>query len=159
MKDQVDQLLRQGLRQAASLNGLLSLPERRDVLERIRAGDIGLLFVSPEQFRNRRFIQAIRLREVAAWVFDEAHCLSKWGNDFRPDYLYVASFIRDYHLQHAHGLAFAPIHCFTATAKHDVVHDITEHFRDVLGVKLEIFDGGHVRTNLHYEVHTVHGQN
>ncbi len=159
MKDQVDQLLRQGLRQAASLNGLLSLPERRDVLERIRAGDIGLLFVSPEQFRNRRFIQAIRLREVAAWVFDEAHCLSKWGNDFRPDYLYVARFIRDYHLQHAHGLAFAPIHCFTATAKHDVVHDITEHFRDVLGVKLEIFDGGHVRTNLHYEVHAVHGQN
>ncbi|MCC6145865.1 MAG: DEAD/DEAH box helicase, partial [Candidatus Hydrogenedentes bacterium] len=71
MKDQVDNLVRQGIFTGATLNGLLTMPERRDVLEKIRLGDVGLLLVSPEQFRNKAFTDAIRHREIGAWVFDE----------------------------------------------------------------------------------------
>lgn len=55
------------------------MPERADVLEKIQMGDVGILLVSPEQFRNKAFRRAIRQRQIGAWIFDEAHCLSKWG--------------------------------------------------------------------------------
>lgn len=151
MKDQVDNLVKAGIQSAATLNGLLTMPERRDVLERVRLGDVGILLVSPEQFRNRGFVDAIRHREIGAWVFDEAHCLSKWGNDFRPDYLYVSRFIREKYGNQAE-VPLAPVCCFTATAKREVVDDLRQHFREALGIELEVFDGGHERPNLHYEV-------
>ncbi|MDN5870888.1 MAG: RecQ family ATP-dependent DNA helicase, partial [Nitrococcus sp.] len=147
MKDQVDNLVKLGLFNAATLNGLLSMPERREVLEKLRLGDIGIILVSPEQFRNRTFTDAIRQREVGAWVFDEAHCLSKWGHDFRPDYLYVSRFIRT-----RQGENLAPVCCFTATARGEVVQDLRKHFREALGIELDLFDGGHARENLRYEV-------
>ena len=147
MKDQVDNLLRQGIFNGAALNGLLSLQERRDVLEKIRLGDIGILLVSPEQVRNTGFVEAIRYREIGAWVFDEAHCLSKWGHDFRPDYLYASRFIRERHKNELPHLA-----CFTATAKPEVIAELIGHFKDNLGIDLQFFDGGHERKELHYEV-------
>jgi ATP-dependent DNA helicase RecQ len=146
MKDQVDGLVRQGIFSGAALNGLLSMPERKDVLDRIRLGDIGILLVSPEQLRSRGFVEAIRYRDVAAWVFDEAHCLSKWGHDFRPDYLYAARFIRE-----RHPYELPQIACFTATAKLDVIADLEAHFAEVLGIGLRRFSGGHERVNLHFE--------
>ncbi len=84
MKDQVDNLIKAGIYNSATVNGMLTMPERRDVLDKVRLGDIGILLVSPEQFRNRAFIEAIRSRQVGAWVFDEAHCLSKMGQRFSP---------------------------------------------------------------------------
>jgi len=150
MKDQVDNLIKVGIYSAATLNGLLTMPERRDVLEKIRLGDVGILLVSPEQFRNRAFVEAIRHRQVGGWVFDEAHCLSKWGNDFRPDYLYVSRFIKERYAKGAKERA--PISCYTATAKREVIEDIRSHFTDALDIQLRIFDGGHERNNLHYEV-------
>ncbi len=147
MKDQVDNLVKRGIFCAAALNGLLSMPERRDVLEKIRLGDIGILLVSPEQFRNRSFTEAIRHRQIAAFVFDEAHCLSKWGHDFRTDYLYVSRFIREHY-----GDNLPPVACFTATAKLDVIEDLEGHFREELGIGLKRYIGGHERTNLHFEV-------
>ena len=153
MKDQVDGLVRQGVFCAAALNGLLSMPERKDVLDRVRLGDIGVLLVSPEQVRNTGFREAIRYRQIAAWVFDEAHCLSKWGHDFRPDYLYAARFIHE-----RHGLDVPQIACFTATAKLDVIADLDGHFDEVLGIRLRHFAGGHERFNLHYEVIPVRKQ-
>ena len=150
MKDQVDNLLKAGILSAATLNGLLTLPERRDVLDKIRLGDIGLLLVSPEQFRNRAFVEAIRQRQIATWVFDEAHCLSRWGNDFRPDYHYVARFIREGQARGTH--AAVPVSGFTATAKREVIDDIRAHFQTELALELRLFDGGHERDNLHYEV-------
>jgi ATP-dependent DNA helicase RecQ len=147
MKDQVDNLVARGVQCAVAINGLLTSLERSAALDRIRLGDAGIVFVSPEQFRNRRFVEAIRLRRIAAWVFDEAHCLSKWGHDFRTDYLYVARFIRENFTDQA-----APVACFTATAKPDVVDDVLDHFREQLGVELQRFLGGHERDNLEYVV-------
>jgi len=148
MKDQVDGLLARNVQCAAALNGLLTLPERADVLEKIQMGDIGLLLVSPEQFRNKALRGAIAQRQIGAWIFDEAHCLSKWGNDFRPDYLYAARFIREFSV----AQPLAPIGCFTATAKQDVLEDIRTHFRDELGITFRNFIGTPERSNLSFEV-------
>lgn len=148
MKDQVDGLLEHNIHCAATLNGLLSLPERADVLDKIQMGDIGLLLVSPEQFRNKAFRRVIKQRQVGAWVFDEAHCLSKWGNDFRPDYLYVSRFIKEY----TGDNELAPVSCFTATAKLDVLEDIKQHFKESLGICFKEFIGSHERENLSFEV-------
>lgn len=146
MRDQVDNLIKADVQCAATVNGMLTPLERRDVLERIRLGDVGIVLVSPEQFRSKTFVEAIRTREIAAWVFDEAHCLSKWGHDFRTDYLYVSRFIRE------QFPGQAPIACFTATAKPDVIEDLCEHFQEGLQIKLRTFLGGHERTNLSYGV-------
>lgn len=134
MKDQVDNLVTAGVTCAVTINGLLTPLERRSALDKIRLGDAGIVLVSPEQFRSRTFAEAIRMREIATWVFDEAHCLSKWGHDFRTDYLYVSRFIREHF-----GAQRAPVACFTATAKPDVIDDLCEHFSEGLGLKLERF--------------------
>jgi len=83
MEDQVRGLREKGITSCLALNGLLSMPERADVLDRIRLGDCAVLLVSPEQLRNRGFRRSVEQREIGAWVLDEAHCLSKWGQDFR----------------------------------------------------------------------------
>ena len=147
MKDQVDNLVAAGVNCAVTINGLLTPLERRAALDKIRLGDAGIVLVSPEQFRSRTFADAIRMREIATWVFDEAHCLSKWGHDFRTDYLYVSRFIREHFAAQR-----APIACFTATAKPDVIDDLCAHFREGLGFELERFLGGHERENLSYIV-------
>jgi len=148
MADQVAGLRSRGVESCAALNGLLSEPERADVLERVRLGDVAILIVSPEQLRNPGFRKAVEQREVGAWVMDEAHCLSKWGHDFRPDYRYVGRYIRE-----SAGDGFrAPLLCLTATAKPDVVDDIRDYFRKELRATLRVFDGGANRDNLSYEV-------
>ncbi len=153
MKDQVDNLEARGITCAGFLNGLLNPMERRVMLDKLRLGDIGLIFVAPEQFRSTAFANALMHREVGAWVFDEAHCLSKWGHDFRPDYLYVSRFIKASQKDKP-----SPIFGFTATAKPDVVGDIRSHFEKRLGVRLELLEGGVSRENLAYEVRAVPGQ-
>ncbi len=148
MKDQVDGLENKSVLCAAALNGLLTPAERADVLEKIEFGEVGLLFVAPEQFRSRSFKSAIRHRQIGAWIFDEAHCVSKWGHDFRPDYLYAARFIREF----TGDFSVPPICCFTATAKLDVLADIRRHFKDELGVEFEAFLAAPRRDNLQFEV-------
>lgn len=150
MKDQVDNLEARGVTCAGYLNSLLNPLERRAMLDKLRLGDLGLIFVAPEQFRSTAFATALMHREVGAWVIDEAHCLSKWGHDFRPDYLYVSRFIR-----RRQGEAPSPVFCFTATAKPDVVDDICEHFDKRLGLRLARLKGGVGRDNLSYEVRQV----
>lgn len=148
MADQVAGLEARGITCCAALNGLLSMPERADVLDRVRLGDVGILIVSPEQLRNRALRKVLAQREIGAWVIDEAHCISKWGHDFRPDYRYVGRFIKE----KAGDGAMPPVLCLTATAKPDVVADIVGHFRDKLGIELKVFDGGASRTNLDFAV-------
>lgn len=153
MKDQVDNLEARGITCAGYLNSLLNPLERQAMLDKLRLGDLGLIFVAPEQFRSTAFTNALKYREVGAWVFDEAHCLSKWGHDFRPDYLYVSRFIGQ--RQNAKP---SPVFCFTATAKPDVVDDICAHFEKRLGLTLARLEGGVSRENLTYEVRAVPAQ-
>ena len=148
MADQVAGLEARGITCCAAINGMLSMPERADVLDRVRLGDVGILIVSPEQLRNRAVRKVLAQREIGAWVLDEAHCISKWGHDFRPDYRYVGRFIQE----HAGAGAVPPVLCLTATAKPDVVADMLGHFRDKVGIELVVFDGGANRANLAFSV-------
>jgi len=148
MADQVAGLEARGISSCAAINGLLSMPERADVLDRVRLGDVAILIVAPEQLRSRTLRKVLDQREIGAWVLDEAHCLSKWGHAFRPDYRYVGRFIRE----KARGGAIPPVLCLTATAKPEVVDDIAGHFRDRLGIDLRVFNGGVNRTNLDFAV-------
>lgn len=154
MKDQVDGLVRRtGTSFAAALYGLLTAPERSDVLRRIRMGDIAILYVSPEQLRNHSFAEAIARREIGCWVFDEAHCLSKWGHDFRPDYLYAGRFIREF--SEKQGAEIPPIACFTATAKQDVREEILAFFKAETGREPRLYASTVERENLCFEVQTI----
>jgi len=148
MADQVAGLEARGITSCAAINGLLSMPERADVLDRVRLGDIGILIVSPEQLRNRALRKVLAQREIGAWVLDEAHCISKWGHDFRPDYRYVGRFIKE----KAGEEPVPPVLCLTATAKPDVIADVLGHFKDKVGVELRLFDGGANRSNLDFAV-------
>jgi len=151
MKDQVDNLRNKtGAPHAAALYGMLTAPERGAVLQAVQMGDIAILYVSPEQLRNSSFKAAISQREIGAWVFDEAHCLSKWGHDFRPDYLYAGRFIREF--AQAQDMLLPPVQCFTATAKQDVKDEILDYFRANLGQELRVFEGGVERGNLSFSV-------
>ena len=151
MKDQVDQLAKRvpaALGCAAALNGLLTPLERRDVLHRIAMGDVSLLYVAPEQLRSRSFFKAICQREIGAWVFDEAHCLSKWGHDFRTDYLYAERFIRE-----RLGTPVPPATYVTATAKQEVVDEIREFHARMTGSRdLPLFEASVERPGLKFEV-------
>lgn len=148
MADQVQGLERAGISSAVTINGMLSMPERQEALDRVRLGQAAILLISPEQLRSTSVRSVLNQREVGLWVLDEAHCVSKWGHDFRPDYRYIGRFIREF----SGDLGPAPVLCLTATAKPEVVQDITGHFRDRLGVELALFDGGATRTNLTFGV-------
>ena len=148
MADQVAGLEAHGVLSCVTINGTLSMPERTDALEKLRLGDAAIVLVSPEQLRSVSFRRALAQREIGAWVLDEAHCLSKWGHDFRPDYRYVGRFIRE----RAEDGSIPPVLCLTATAKPEVKEEIVDHFWQQLSIEMRIFDGGSRRTNLEFVV-------
>lgn len=156
MKDQVDNLnVKTGSPSlAATLNGLQTMPERKDTLEGVRLGRFAILYVSPEQLRNKSFRKTIRYREIASWVLDEAHCLSQWGHDFRTDYYYTGRFIKEF--SEEEEIQPAPVACFTATAKFDVRNEICAHFKENLDQDITILAADRVdRKNLTYQVEKV----
>ena len=148
MADQVAGLEARGIGSCVTINGLLSMPERSDALDRVRLGDAGILLISPEQLRSVSVRRVLKQREIGAWVLDEAHCLSKWGHDFRPDYRYVGRFIRE----RAGDDPIPLVLCLTATAKPDVIAELVDYFREELDIVLRVFDGGARRTNLEFVV-------
>ena len=148
MADQVAGLEARGIGSCVTVNSLLSMPERADALDRVRLGDAGILLISPEQLRSSSLRRVLNQREIGAWVLDEAHCLSRWGHDFRPDYRYVGRFMRE----KAGEEAPPPVLCLTATAKPDVVSEIVDYFKKELGIDIRVFDGGTQRANLEFVV-------
>ncbi len=151
MADQVAGLEAHGIDSCVAVNGLLSMPERADALDRVRLGGVGILLISPEQLRSRSLRRVLDQREIGGWVLDEAHCLSRWGHDFRPDYLYIGRFIRET-AEKTTEKRPPPVLCLTATAKPDVRADIARHFEEKLDIALRVFDGGAERSNLAFEV-------
>ncbi|WP_055087021.1 RecQ family ATP-dependent DNA helicase [Jannaschia donghaensis] len=148
MADQVQGMERAGISSAVTINGMLSMPERQDALDKVRLGEAAMLIISPEQLRSVSVRSVLKQREIGLWVLDEAHCVSKWGHDFRPDYRYIGRFIKEF----SGDQDSAPVLCLTATAKPDVVRDIREHFMTRVGVDLLLLDGGASRTNLTFGV-------
>jgi len=153
MKDQVDNLAAKGILNAGTINSLLTLVERRKVLEGIRMGDIDLVWLAPEQLRNTTVKNTLKQRELALVVIDEAHCFSKWGHDFRPDYLFLARFLREIcNSDHEAPAKLPQIACFTATAKKEVKEEIITYFARETGKTLKLFEAGHERDNLRFEL-------
>jgi len=148
MADQVKGMEQRGRTLCVTINGTLSMPERRDALDKVRLGEAAILIISPEQLRSVSVRSVLEQRTIGYWILDEAHCISKWGHDFRPDYRYVGRFIKEF----SGGERPAPILCLTATAKPDVIRDIKAHFDDRIGVRLKDFNGGSVRENLTFKV-------
>src|SRR3954468_2790749 len=119
MKDQIDFLQARGV-DAARLDSSLGLDEARDVSARLRSGGLKLLYVSPERFNNERFLSQLAGTRIALFAVDEAHCISEWGHNFRPDYLKLA--------ERARELAAERVLALTATATPAVVADIRAGF-------------------------------
>src|ERR671915_301173 len=116
MKDQVDSLIQSSVTEAAALHSGLSPEERWEVERRVRTGEIRMLYVAPERLRSLEFVLSLRRAGVGLFVVDEAHCISEWGHNFRPDYLFLPRAVRD--------LGSPPVLALTATATPRVRADI-----------------------------------
>lgn len=141
MKDQVDGLRERGI-SAALVNSSLTAGQQADVMERMAEGAFDLVYVAPERLRNRSFLDAIGKAQVSLLAVDEAHCISEWGHDFRPDYARLGIF-RDRYLAGVQAIAL------TATA--------TPAVREDIGRLLQLreprmFVTGFARENLRFEV-------
>jgi ATP-dependent DNA helicase RecQ len=119
MKDQIDLLARQGVH-AARLDSSLGADEVRAVSDRLRNDGLKLLYVAPERFNNERFLAQLGQTRIALFAVDEAHCISEWGHNFRPDYLKLAARARE--------LGAERVLALTATATPAVVRDICSGF-------------------------------
>src|ERR1700747_3670962 len=119
MKDQIDFSQKRNI-PAARLDSTLELAELRRIDLDLRARRLKLLFVAPERFSNERFIQKLRQLQISLMVIDEAHCISEWGHNFRPDYLKLARMAR--------SLKVGRVLTLTATATPTVAEDICREF-------------------------------
>jgi len=146
MKDQVDNLIDQGIR-ATFINSTLNLAEQNERLDRMAAGEYELVYVVPERFRSPRFLDALKQTRLKLLAIDEAHCISEWGHDFRPDYARLGQF--------RVKIGDPPTIALTATATDAVRKAIVE----LLGLKQpHIVITGFARPNLFYEVQSASTQ-
>ncbi|HAV12150.1 MAG TPA: recombinase RecQ [Opitutae bacterium] len=140
MKDQVDALQARGL-PAGLLNSSLSLEEQRSVLDDIRTHKLKLVYVAPERFRSQSFLNALPKDAISLMAIDEAHCLSQWGHDFRPDYMRLGEARK--------AIGNPPCVALTATATPDVQGDIMRTLEMREPVE---FVAGFARENLSFRV-------
>jgi len=117
MKDQVDALCANGVR-AACFNSSLNAEESRQVLARLHSDDLDLLYVAPERLLSDSFLERLKQVPLALFAIDEAHCISQWGHDFRPEYVQLGQ-LRDIFPQ-------IPIIALTATAERQTRKDILQ---------------------------------
>jgi len=146
MKDQVDVLRGRGA-PVAVFHSLQSSEERRETLALLDSGRCRLLYVAPERFRADGFLESLKRHRIDRFAIDEAHCLSQWGHDFRPDYLRLGDAIR--------ALGSPPVAAFTATATPIVRDDISSN----LGLRDPVVRvSGFARENLAFRVRHVSGE-
>ncbi len=120
MKDQVDALVERGI-SAARLDSTLNATELAELYQRLESGGLKLLYVAPERFANEAFRQRLKRLPLALIAVDEAHCISEWGHNFRPDYLKLAKIFR--------RLKVPRVLALTATATPKVAREIRKQFR------------------------------
>ncbi|MBQ2869040.1 MAG: RecQ family ATP-dependent DNA helicase [Akkermansia sp.] len=140
MKDQVDALQARGI-PAAAVNSSLGAEEYRQVMQALRQGELKIIYVAPERFAQESFMSLLRGLQISLLAVDEAHCLSQWGHDFRPDYLRLGR-VRE-------ALGYPQTVALTATA--------TEHVReDILGTlqlrEPAVVISGFARDNLDFGI-------
>src|SRR6266852_59524 len=145
MKDQVEQLCARGIA-ATLINSTVGDLERAERLRALRTGAYKLVYVAPERFRSSAFLDALSEVRVELLAVDEAHCISQWGHDFRPDYALLGQVRK--RLRPPRTVAL------TATATPEVRDDIV---RSLLMRDPQIFVAGFDRSNLFYEVTAVSG--
>ncbi|OGP73984.1 MAG: hypothetical protein A2V86_08020 [Deltaproteobacteria bacterium RBG_16_49_23] len=146
MKDQVDGLVQNQV-PATFINSALTPSEQGQRLREIQQGRYKLVYIAPERFRNPGFMEGIQSCRVSLFAVDEAHCVSEWGHDFRPDYLRLKGVVE--------RLSHPPVAALTATATSDVRRDIITQ----LGLKQPItFVAGFDRPNLRFKVKMVEGE-
>jgi ATP-dependent DNA helicase RecQ len=143
MKDQVDTLRVREL-PVVAIHSLMGMGEQEAALKKIAAGEYKMIYVSPERLRNSLFMNALRKGPVSFVAVDEAHCISEWGHDFRPDYLRIG--------QALEWLGRPQTIALTATATERVREDIIQHLK--LRTPRQ-FVTGFDRKNLYFEVHSV----
>lgn len=132
MKDQVEALRARGIG-AARLDSSLKLEEAQQVFDDLRSGKTKLLYIAPERLMNENFIERLKRLKISMMAVDEAHCISEWGHNFRPEYLRLALVAKE--------LGISPVLALTATATPSVAADIRRAF--------DIADGDHVQTSFH----------
>ena len=140
MKDQVDALRANGV-SAACLNSSLSSTEATAVLSDLRAGRIDLLYVAPERLMLGGFLEMLHTLPIALFAIDEAHCVSQWGHDFRPDYVQLGE-LRE-------RFPGIPLVALTATADDQTREDVRERLHLTLA---PVFCAGFDRPNIRYTV-------
>jgi ATP-dependent DNA helicase RecQ len=154
MKDQVDDLQHRGIR-AFALHSMQTSEERWSILDAVRGGTVRLLYVAPERFAGDRFVERLAAVPLARFVVDEAHCVSQWGHDFRPDYRRLGEAAnRCRRAGSPAGPGRPPILAFTATATPEVRDDIVS----LLGLRdPRVFVSGFDRPNIELRVLPVTG--
>jgi ATP-dependent DNA helicase RecQ len=145
MKDQVDALISKGVR-ATFVNSALLRHQREQRYQEIAEGQWDLLYVTPERFRKQDFLDVLDQRSIVLLAVDEAHCISQWGHDFRPDYTRVGE-IRQ-------SIGSPCTIALTATATPEVQTDIISQL-DLQAEEVETFHEGIDRPNLSLAVETV----
>lgn len=141
MKDQVDGMAEKKI-PATFINSSLGQSEMDDRIARMKRGEYRLIYVAPERFKSERFVAALAPLSIALFAIDEAHCISQWGHDFRPDYLRLKWALKD--------LGQPQVAALTATATPEVRADIIEQLSlGKFGRKPpQVFVSGFARHNL-----------
>jgi ATP-dependent DNA helicase RecQ len=140
-QDQVESIAEEKVGKAAVINSTLTVSQRAEIFEQWQSGDLEFLFLAPEQFSNPETLERLKTQKLSLFVVDEAHCISEWGHDFRPDYLHLGCVIE--------ALGHPTILALTATASPPVREEIVRQLRMK---KPNIIVRGFDRPNLYLSV-------